>query len=107
MTLADIGAYNGDELDVTGAGAPEHVGVLDVTDGTLPVLGVYPEVGRLFTRQDDAPGAAQTVVLTYSYWQQRFGGASSVIGNSITVSGVPREIIGVLPQRFHFLDQKD
>jgi predicted permease len=107
MTLADIGAYNGDELDVTGAGAPEHVRVLDVTDGILPLLGVYPVLGRLFTRQDDAPGAAQTVVLTYSYWQQRFGGASSVIGNSITVSGVPREIIGVLPQRFHFLDQKD
>jgi ABC-type antimicrobial peptide transport system permease subunit len=73
----------------------------------LPLLGVYPVLGRLFTRQDDAPGAAQTVVLTYSYWQQRFGGASSVIGNSITLSGVPREIIGVLPQTFHFLDQKD
>jgi predicted permease len=106
-TLADIGAYDDDELDVTGAGAPEHVRVLDVTDGTLPLLGVSPAVGRLFTRQDDAPGAAQTVVLTYPYWQQRFGGASSVIGSSITVGGVPREIVGVLPQTFHFLDQKD
>ena len=106
-TLADIGAYDDDELDVTGAGAPEHVRVLDVTDGTLPLLGVSPVLGRLFTRQDDAPGAAQTVVLTYPYWQQRFGGASSVIGSSITVGGVPREIVGVLPQTFHFLDQKD
>jgi len=106
-TLADIGAYEGDELDVTGAGAPEHVRVLDVTDGTLPLLGVRPVLGRLFTRQDDAPGAAQTVVLTYSYWQKQFGGASSVIGSSITAGGVPREIIGVLPQTFHFLDQKD
>jgi predicted permease len=106
-TLADIGAYDGDELDVTGAGRPEHVRVLDVTDGTLPLMGVSPALGRLFTRQDDAPGAAQTVVLTYPYWQQRFGGASSVIGSSITVGGVPREIIGVLPRRFHFLDQKD
>jgi predicted permease len=106
-TLADIGAYDDDELDVTGAGAPEHVRVLDVTDGTLPLLGVSPVLGRLFTRQDDSPGAAQTVVLTYPYWQQRFGGASSVIGGSITAGGVPREIIGVLPQTFHFLDQKD
>ncbi len=106
-TLADIGAYDDDELDVTGAGAPEHVRVLDVTDGTLPLLGVSPALGRLFTRQDDAPGAAQTVVLTYPYWQQRFGGASSVIGSSITVGGVPKEIVGVLPQTFHFLDQKD
>jgi hypothetical protein len=44
-TLADIGAYNGDELDVTGAGTPEHVRVLDVTDGTLPLLGVSPVLG--------------------------------------------------------------
>ncbi|GGG89215.1 ABC transporter permease [Edaphobacter dinghuensis] len=106
-TLVDIGAYNNDELDVTGAGAPEHVRVLDVTDGTLPLLGVSPVRGRLFTRHDDSPGAARTVILTYPYWQQRFGGASSVIGNSITVGGTPMEIIGVLPQRFHFLDQKD
>jgi predicted permease len=106
-TLADIGAYDDDELDVTGAGAPEHVRVLDVTDGTLPLLGVRPALGRLFTRHDDAPGAAQTVVLTYPYWQQRFGGTSSVIGSSITAGGVPREIVGVLPQTFHFLDQKD
>ena len=106
-TLVDIGAYNNDELDVTGAGAPEHVRVIYVTDGTLPILGVSPLRGRLFTRHDDSPGATQTVVLTYPYWQLRFGGASSVIGSSITVDGIPREIIGVLPQRFHFLDQKD
>jgi len=106
-TLADIGAYNDDELDVTGSGTPEHVRVLDVTDGTLRLLGVSPALGRLFTRQDDSPGAAQTIVLTYPYWQQRFGGASSVIGSSITVGGLPREIIGVLPRRFHFLDQKE
>ena len=106
-TLADIGAYDNDELDVTGDGVPEHVRVLDVTHGTLPLLGVSPVVGRLFTRRDDSPGAAQTVVLTYPYWQQRFGGASSAIGSSITAGGVPRQIIGVLPQNFHFLDQKD
>lgn len=106
-TLVDIGAYNNDELDVTGIGAPEHVRVLDVTDGTLPLLGVSPVLGHLFTRNDDSPGAMQTVVLTYPYWQQRFGGALSVIGSSITVGGIPREIIGVLPRHFHFLDQKD
>lgn len=106
-TLEDIGAYDDDELDVTGAGTPEHVRVLEVTDGTLPVLGVGPVLGRLFTREDDSPGAAQTVVLTYPYWQKRFGGGSSVIGSSITAGGVPREIIGVLPKTFRFLDQKD
>ncbi len=106
-TLADIGAYDDDELDVTGAGAPEHVRVLEVTDGTLPLLNVRPALGCLFTREDDAPSAAPTVILTYPYWQERFGGALSVIGKSITAGGVSRVIVGVLPQGFHFLDQKD
>jgi hypothetical protein len=97
-TLQDIGAYNGDSLSVTGVGEPEHARGLDVTDGTLPVLEVTPALGRLFTRQDDSPGAPQTVLLSYDYWQQKFGDASSVIGRSITADGKPREIIGVLPK---------
>jgi predicted permease len=106
-TLQDIGVYDGDSLNVTGAGQPEHVRGLDVTDGTLPILDVTPALGRLFTRRDDSPGAPQTVLLSYGYWQSKFGGASSVIGRSITVDGKPREIIGVLPRGFHFLDQQD
>jgi predicted permease len=106
-TLQDIGAYDGDSLDVTGAGQPEHVRGLDVTDGTLPILGVVPAVGRLFTRKDDSPGAPQTVLLSYGYWQKKFGSDRGVIGRSITVDGKPREIIGVLPRDFHFLDWRD
>jgi len=106
-TFQDIGAYNGDAFNVTGAGQPEHVRGLDVTDGTLPILGVTPVAGRLFTRHDDSPGAPQTVLLSYAYWQQKFGGASSAIGRSITLDGKSREIIGVLPEDFHFLDYQD
>ncbi len=57
-TLQDIGVYQGDSLNVTGAGQPEHVDGLDVTDGTLPLLGVKPALGRLFTRRDDTAGCA-------------------------------------------------
>jgi predicted permease len=106
-TFQDIGVYDGDSLSVTGTGEPEQVVGLDVTDGTLPILGVRPTLGRLFTREDDSPGSPDTVLLSYGYWRQKFGGASSVIGRSITVDGKPREIIGVLPQGFHFLDYED
>jgi predicted permease len=106
-TLQDIGAYSGDSLDVTGVGKPEHVQGLDVTDGALPILGAAPVLGRLFSRKDDTAGAPQTVVLSYGYWQRKFGGAASVIGRSMTVDGKPREIIGVLPRGFHFLDEQD
>src|ERR1700722_4336923 len=106
-TFQDIGAYTGDSLDVTGTGQPEHLKGLDVTDGTLPILGVVPALGRLFPRTDDSPGAPATILLSYGYWQSKFGGASSVIGRAITVDGRPREIIGVLPKGFQFLDQQD
>lgn len=106
-TLEDIGAYDGDSLSVTGTGTPEHVRGLDVTEGVLPILGVKPALGRLFTQQDDTAGTPQTVMLSYAYWQKKFGGARSVIGQSITVDGKSREIIGVLPEGFHFLNWED
>src|ERR1700677_3354888 len=106
-TFQDIGAYDGDAFSVTGAGEPEHVRGLDVTDGTLPLLGVTPALGRLFSRQDDTASAPATVILSYAYWQQKFGGASSVIGSSITMDGKSRQIVGVLPRNFHFLDFND
>jgi type IV secretory pathway VirB3-like protein len=106
-TLQDIGAYDSDSLSVTGVGEPEHVAGLNVTDGTLRILGVAPALGRLFTREDDSPGSPATVLLSYEYWRRRFDAAPSVIGRSITVDGKSRQIIGVLPQGFQFLDDQD
>jgi predicted permease len=106
-TLEDIGMYQGDSLSVTGTGEPEQVQGLNVTDGVLPILGVKPALGRLFGRQDGRADAADTVMLGYAYWQKKFGGSRTVIGKSITLDGKPREIIGVLPRGFHFLNFDD
>ncbi|MGH9743451.1 MAG: ABC transporter permease [Candidatus Acidiferrum sp.] len=106
-TFQDIGVYQHDAVSITGMAEPERLDALDVTDGILPLLGIPPMMGRSFTRQDDSPGAPDTVMLTYGYWKKRFGGSRSAIGQSITLDGNPREIIGVLPQRFHFLDMAD
>jgi predicted permease len=103
-TLEDIGVYNGDSFNITGAGEPDHVPGLDVSDATLRLLGVKPVIGRLFTRQDDLAGAPKTVVLSYGYWQGKFGRASAVIGQTLTMDGEARQIIGVLPRDFQFLD---
>jgi predicted permease len=106
-TFQDVGLYNGDSPSVTGIGQPEHVNGLDVTDGTLPMLGVKPILGRLFTRQDDAPNGPHTVILSYGYWQRKFGGDKNVIGRSLTINGTATEIIGVLPKSFNFMDDYD
>jgi len=106
-TFQDIGLYTEDSVSVTGVAEPEQVRALDVTDGTLPILGIPPMVGRWFTHEDDLPGTPETAVLTYGYWHRKFGGSPSIIGQTITVDGKPREVIGVLPRRFHFLDMED
>lgn len=106
-TLEDIGLYDPDSDTVTGIGEPEQVRTLNVTDGTLSILGVVPAIGRTFSRADDLPSAPQTVLLTYGYWQHKFGGRRSAVGQTIVVDGKPRQIIGILPQKFHFLDQPD
>jgi predicted permease len=106
-TFQDVGLYQGDSVSVTGVAEPEQVQALKVSDGTLPLLGIPPLLGRSFTKQDDSPGAPETVMLTYGYWRRKFGGDSSVIGRNVIVDGKTRQIIGVLPQRFHFLDWED
>ena len=78
-----------------------------VTDGTLPILGIKPMLGRWFSRVDDSPGSPDTVMLTYEYWRLKFGESPSIVGRNITVDGRPREVIGVMPEKFHFLDQDD
>jgi putative ABC transport system permease protein len=105
-TFADIGLWRGDSVSVTGLAEPEQVDGLDVTDGTLTILGVQPILGRRFTRKDDSPGSPATVMLSYGYWQRRFGGSRSSIGRRIVVDGRAREVIGVLPERFRFMNMK-
>ena len=106
-TLQDIGLYRGDGVSITGGAQPEHLDALDVTDGVLPMLGVTPALGRVFSRKDDLANSPKTILLSYGYWQRHFGGSNTVVGRTLTVDGTAREIIGVLPKSFHFLDWKD
>jgi predicted permease len=100
----DIGIYQGDSVSVTGQGNPERVPALDVTDGVLPILGLTPVLGRWFNRVDDSPGGPDTVMLSFDYWQSHFGSDRSIVGRTIRVSGKARQIIGVMPKGFRFLD---
>ncbi len=98
-----IGAWDPAEVSITGAGDPERVQALLVSASTLPLLRVQPIVGRGFGAEDDIPGNPLRVILTYGYWQRRFGGAGNVIGQRVVIDGRPGEVIGVLPASFKFL----
>jgi predicted permease len=98
-----IGAWDPTEVSITGGGAPERVQGLLVSASILPLLRVQPILGRAFSSEDDAPGAARRVLLTHGYWQRRFGGAETVVGQRLVIDGRPAEVIGVLPASFKFL----
>ncbi len=99
----DIGMWDNFSVTITGRGEPERVDGLLVTDGTLPIVGIRPALGRTFTPADDSPGSAETVLVSHEYWQRALGGTASAIGQSIVIDGRPREVIGVMPEGFRFL----
>jgi putative ABC transport system permease protein len=104
-SFQDIGMWDNDTVSVTGLAEPEEIRSLDVTDGVLRALGAQPALGRLFTPKDDSPDGAETAILTDGYWRSKFGGDPSAVGRRIMLDGRPREIIGVLPASFRFLDR--
>jgi len=99
----DIGMWDNVSVSVTGLAEPEEVEGLRVTDGIIPVLGVNPVFGRAFTAEDDSPGTPETVILTYPYWQRKFGGDPGVVGRQMTIDGRLHNVIGVMPEEFRFL----
>lgn len=104
QVFEDVGLWTAGNAAVIRGDEPTQVRTLRVTDGTLSLLGVRPALGRLIRKDDDVPGAALVVLLTHDYWQQTFGGAKDVVGQSLVVNGEPCEIVGVLPARFRMLN---
>jgi putative ABC transport system permease protein len=103
-TLADVAIWKGDSLTVAGRAEPERVDGVRATFRLLPMLGVQPILGRAAAERDDEAGSPEVVVLGHGYWQRRFGGDPGIVGRRITVDGTDREIIGVLPAGFWFMD---
>ncbi|HWB96123.1 MAG TPA: ABC transporter permease, partial [Bryobacteraceae bacterium] len=91
---------------VTGNGTPEQVSVVYASHELLPILGVKPQLGRLFSASDNIPSSARTVMLSDGFWRSHFGGDRSVPGRRLLVEGTAVSIIGVLPPSFQILDRK-
>jgi macrolide transport system ATP-binding/permease protein len=90
----------------TGAGAEPVPGVT-VSDGFFRTLRIAPLIGRDFYDGEDLPAAPRTVLLSYHTWKNRFGERTTVLGETVTLSGIANTIIGVLPQEFQFAPKGD
>jgi len=105
QVFQDIGLWGNGSATITGRGDPEQVQTLNVTDGTLGVLGVQPVLGRGFNREDDLPTGPEVVLISHAYWQRVFSSSPAAVGQTLMVNGQASEVVGVLPEGFRFLDQ--
>jgi predicted permease len=103
-SFQSLGVWINGTANVTELAEPEQVRSVAVSDGVFETLGVPPAVGRWFSQADQVPNGPQRVMLSYGYWQRRFGGDRAVIGRNILVDSRPREIVGVMPQGFRFVN---
>jgi putative ABC transport system permease protein len=92
--------YN--RLKLTGAGDPESLRGVGISDNFLPTLGISLLHGRNFTAEESAFNGPGAIILSHSFWQRRFGGDPAVIGTTVTLNNQPNTIIGVLPSTFDF-----
>jgi predicted permease len=104
-SFQSMGIWTPSNASVTGVGEPEQVRTEMISDGLLQTLDVPPAVGRWFAQADQDPHGGKTVMLSYGYWQRRFGGDRSVIGRVIQVDAQSREIVGIMPRGFGLVDR--
>lgn len=101
-TFETIGAYFNTSATLTGDGDPERVAVQGVTSEVLAALRVRPHLGRLLQPGDEVPGHDRVVVLSYRFWQNRFGADPDAVGRSLIVDGQAHTVVGILPEDFRF-----
>ncbi len=103
-TFQSLGVWSTGTANVTGVDQPHEVHTALITDGVLQTLSVPPLLGRWLLPADQNPHGPKAVMLSYGYWQRRFGGDRSVIGRSIDVDSQPRTIVGVMPKGFELVN---
>ena len=98
-----ISAVRGNEnFNFTGAGEPERLSGRLVSAAFLSTLGVKPQLGRDFLAEEDRPGEAPAVILSYGFWQRRFGNDPSIIGKQLTLNNQRFTVIGITPANFQY-----
>jgi predicted permease len=89
------------------SGFAERHDATEVSAGTFALVGQRPILGRDFTAEDEAAGAAPVAILRSGFWERRFGRDPRVIGRTVRVNGVPTTIVGVMPAGFSFPQNQD
>ena len=105
-TPTGVAITTSQDVDVSGdSGPPERLSASTVTASLFSVLEVPPEFGRTLQEGDNAPSASPVVVISYDLWARRYGSDPGLVGRTIILDGVSREVVGVMPRRFGYPDE--
>ncbi|MGA7273832.1 MAG: ABC transporter permease [Candidatus Udaeobacter sp.] len=109
-SFTDLGLARTERVSLSaldGKSAAEAIRAARVTANYLSILQIRPLIGRDFAQSDDVPGAAKVALIGERVWRTRFGASPGIVGQRLNVDGVPREIIGVVPERVRFPRNSD
>ena len=99
-TFERMAIYHGARFTMTGTGNPESVLGTAVGAGFFDIVGVSPELGRVFLPEEDSPARGHVVILSDGFWKSHFGGSRDVLGRALTLDGEPYTVVGVMPPSF-------
>jgi len=102
-----MATYRAGETPVSPETTAEYGRTASVDAQFFHVFGVNPILGRTFTPEETSPGTGRVAIISYAYWQSRFGGDPRVLERTIRVGATPRSIVGVMPRGFQFPGETD
>ena len=102
--FSGVFAWSKDRFDLSQGGAVNYANGIWVSGDFFRSLGVHPAAGRLLTAADDQRGCAGEAVLSYGFWQQHYGGATSALGSMLSLNTHPFEVVGVAPAGFNGME---
>jgi putative ABC transport system permease protein len=101
-TFQGMAGMTSSNFQLTGVGEPEEIRAATVSVNYFQVIGVAPMLGRGFTAEEERPGANNIVILSHALWQRRFGGDPGILNKTISLSGEPNTVVGIMPPKFQF-----
>jgi len=100
--MAAYSNFGGAGGNLAGGSEAEYVQGSRVSEDFFRALGVYPALGRAFTKEEDTPGAARVAILSDGLWRRRFGGNVALVGQTVLLNDHPVTVVGIMPPQFKF-----
>jgi putative ABC transport system permease protein len=101
-SFEEVSALELATFNLTGRGEPQRVAAARITANLVPMLGVFPALGRAFLSEEEKPGGNRVVLLSDALWQRQFGADQSIVNQTIQLNGENYTVVGVMPAGFQF-----